>query len=426
MRIAAVGAFTVALLLSGCSGTSAAISYSPPTQAEGSLPKDMQGELEDAVTRAMAATGSSGAIVGVWAPWSGSWVEGLGTVAHDEKKPVTTDMSFRIGDVTRMMTCDVLYALADRGTVKLDDPVTEYVAGIPNVSDVTLLDLCNGTSGFGSSKETTLGAYFSNPKREWSPKALASYGVERGRTAPGLSYRDSDAAYLLLGVALERATGKTAADLISTYVTGPLGLSRTRLPDPAPASPDTGGPVLKGSYVPKGPEGYDCSAPVDITVSSSSIGFTDAGVVSTIEDLGRYVQAEARQALRQKKEPNRFGSPLPAVKDGPSWYQATGGAYLVGSMIGQQGWAPGYLTAAYSDPASGFTVAVVLNGSSPSSTSAAYLAWELAAIASKAPAAKDQTAPDFALPFTAERYRTEGAGLAICPLPQAEPEHKDS
>ncbi|WP_424936965.1 MULTISPECIES: serine hydrolase domain-containing protein [Bacteria] len=416
-----MGALTAALLLSGCSGPSGATSYTPPTQAEGSLPKDMQGELTDAVTRAMAATGSSGAIVGVWAPWSGSWVEGLGTVAHGEEKPVTTDMSFRIGDVTRMMTCDVLYALVDRGVVKLDDPVTDYVAGIPNMSDVTLLNLCNGTSGLGSSKETTLGAYLGNPTREWSPKALASYGIERGRTAPGLSYRDSDAAYLLLGVALERASGTPAADLIATYVTDPLGLSRTRLPEVAPSAPDTGGPVLKGSYVPKGPAGYDCAAPVDITVSSSSIGFTDAGVVSTIEDLGRYAQADARQALRLKKEPNRFGSPLPAVKDGPSWYQATGGAYLVGSMIGQQGWAPGYLTAAYSDPASGFTVAVVLNGSSATSTSAGFLAWELAAIASKAPPAEGQTAPEFALPFTAERYRTEGAGLAICPLPPAEP-----
>ena len=36
-------------------------------------------QLQDAVDFAMAATGSSGAIVGVWAPWSGSWVAGVGT-----------------------------------------------------------------------------------------------------------------------------------------------------------------------------------------------------------------------------------------------------------------------------------------------------------------------------------------------------------
>ena len=43
---------------------------------------------------------------------------------------------------------------------------------------------------------------------------------------------------------------------------------------------------------------------------------------------------------------------------------------------------PGYITAAFSDPATGFTIAVVLNDSTAGSGMGAYLAWELAAIAS--------------------------------------------
>ncbi|MGB3376309.1 MAG: serine hydrolase, partial [Microbacterium sp.] len=92
----------------------------------------------------------------------------------------------------------------------------------------------------------------------------------------------------------------------------------------------------------------------------------------------------------------------------------------VGSMIGQHGWVPGYVTAAYSDPETGFTVAVTLNNSSTGGGTAAYLAWELAAIASKAPAAKGQTAPDFGLPFTAEQYGQVIADGAICKAPAAE------
>ncbi|MBS1673492.1 MAG: serine hydrolase, partial [Actinobacteria bacterium] len=163
---------------------------------------------------------------------------------------------------------------------------------------------------------------------------------------------------------------------------------------------------------------WQCDKPTDITVMSDSVGYTDSGVVSTITDLGRYVQAEAVQALRAKKAPKRFGSPVPIADGAASWYQAAGGARLVGSMIGQHGATPGYLTAAYSDPGSGFTVAVVLNDSTVGASMIGDLAFELAAIGSKAPPAKGANAPDFALPFTADGYAKSVDGAAVCPLPQ--------
>ena len=251
----------------------------------------------------------------------------------------------------------------------------------------------------------------------WEPKELASYGLGQNRTPVHTAYRDSDAGYLLLGLALERASGQTAAQLIRQYVTTPLGLSSTSLPGVTAAAPAPA-PALRGAYLPQEAGAYQCAKPADITVSSSSMGYTDSGVTSTITDLGRYAQAEAVQALRTKDTPKRFGSPLPAADGAPSWYQSAGGAKLVGSMIGQHGATPGYLTAAYSDPASGFTVAVVLNDSSAGSAMIGDLAFELAAIASKTPAAKGHKAPAFALPFTAEDYAKAVDGAAICPLPQ--------
>jgi len=411
------GAVAAALVLSGCSGGAAVPSFTPKPQVQSELPSDMRDQIKASVQRAMAASGSSGAIVGVWAPWGGSYVAGLGTVSVEDKTPVSTDMSFRIGDVTRLMTCDVLYALADRDAVKLDASITAYVSGVPDLQDVTLLDLCNGTAGIGSSQATAMPMWLSNPDRQWDPKELASYGLAQNRTPPHTGYRDSDAGYLLLGQALERITGQTAAQLIRQYVTSPLGLSSTSLPGPKAAAPAPS-PALEGSFTAQVDGAYQCAKPTDITVSSASNGYTDSGVVSTIGDLGRYVQAEAAQALRVKKTPKRFGAPLPVADGAPSWYQATGGAKLVGSMIGQHGGTPGYLTAAYSDPATGFTVAVVLNDSTVGDAFIGDLAFELAAIASKAPAGKGRTAPEFALPFTSDDYAKAVDGAAICPLPQ--------
>lgn len=410
------GVVAAALVLSGCSGAADPV-FTPKPQVKGALPSDVQDHLKAAVERAMAASGSSGAVVGVWAPWSGSWVAGLGTVSAEDKSPVESSMSFRIGDVTRLMTCDVLYALADRGVVALDAKVPDYVSGVPDLQDVTLLDLCNGTGGIGSSEPTVLPMWLHNPDRVWEPKELASFGLAQNRTPAHAAFRDSDAGYLLLGLALERASGQTAAQLIRQYVTVPLTLGSTGLPGVTAAAP-TPTPTLRGSFLTQENGAYQCTKPTDITVASSSMGYTDSGVTSTITDLGRYAQAEAVQALRVKDKPKRFAAPLSIADGAPSWYQTAGGARLVGSMVGQHGTTPGYLTAAYSDPATGFTVAVVLNDSTVGGSFIGDLAFELAAIASKAPPATGQKAPTFALPFTAEDYAKAVDSAAICPLPK--------
>lgn len=415
-RAAAASAVVLGLVLVGCTSEES-FSYTPPAQVEGDLPDDTVAAMQAAVDNALVASGASGAVVGVWVPWSGSWVTGVGTQGPGGE-PLDTDMSFRIADVTRLMTCDVLYALADEGTVELDAPVPDYVSGVADMVDITLLDLCNGTSGAGASEPTLKSSWLNTPERVWAPLELAGYGLGRDRVAPHTTYRDSDAGYLLLGLALERASGMSASELIAEYVTEPLGLSGTSLPRAA-AAPPAAGPVVNGHYLTPVEGGYNCAAPVDITTLSSSVGFTDSGAVSTITDLGRYVQAEAAQVLRTKETPDRFGAPLPMSSGAPSWYQATGGAILVGSMIGQGGWVPGYATAAYSDPATGFTVAVVLNDSTQGAALAQYLAWELSAIASKAPAAEGQTAPEFGLPFTAEQYHqaiTDAALTCVAPV----------
>jgi len=408
------GAVMSALVFTGCSFDGSAAEPDLPPQADVSFPEATVAGLQDAVSRAMGTSGSSGAIIGVWAPWSGSWIAGLGTQRPDGGGDVKADQTFRAGKVTRAMTCDALYGAAAAGKVKLDDPVSEYVSGVPDLSGVTLIELCDGTSGIGSYSDQLYGSWISNPKRNWDPRYLASFGLGEPRaTAPGDAYKDSDAGYVLLGLALERATGASAADMLRTYVTGPLGLSATSLSDLP-----TSGALQGGQSMPNAEGALDCAAPVDLTGVSSSGGYTDAGVVTDIRDLGRYVQALASGSLVD--DDKRFAQPLPVSADAPSWYTADGGALIAGSLIGQYGKVPGYLTAAFADPQTGLTVAVVLNNSAGDGRVAEYLAWQLAAIASKAPAAEGQTAPEAGLPWTAEQFGEAVASLAVCTPPAAE------
>ncbi|GAA1858131.1 serine hydrolase domain-containing protein [Microbacterium koreense] len=411
--VAAATAF--ALVVTGCSADTS-VEIDTPAQAEGSFSGDMLTEFEAAVDQAMLASGASGAIVGVWAPWSGSWVEGIGTQSPEDSTPVTTDMQFRIAALTRPMTCDVLYGVAADGLVSLDDTVNTYVAGVPDLANVTLEQLCESTSGIGSYTPQLAGEFASNPDRVWNPRELASYGLGKERTTePGAAYVSSDAGYLLLGLALERATSKSAATLIEEYVTEPLDLEATSLPAASPAVPGPG-TALRGNLAVENEEGVlDCTNPLDVSELSSSIGFTDSGVVSNINDLGRYTQALAANSLIAPEfAEERFADPLARSTRGTSWYTTRGGALMAGSLVGYHGSIAGYATAAYSDPETGLTVAVVLNSSLEGELPARNLAWELAALASKAPAADGQTAPELGFPWTPEQFHAGDADQASC------------
>jgi D-alanyl-D-alanine carboxypeptidase len=408
------GVVAMGMLVAGCSAEGSVHPDVPP-QVQGALADDVQQQLQSATQFAMQASGSSAALVGVWAPWSGEWVAGLGVADPATGEAADPAMSFRATTLTRAMTCDVLYALVADGTVALGDPVSKYVPSVAGLDAVTLGELCDGTSGIGSSRDSLGSMWVQNPARVWDPRELISYGLGRmASSAPGSAWVDSDAGYQLLGLALESASGKDAADLYATYVTRPLGLSATELPDPAPADP--GGDPLHGYESVRGADGaVACAAPTDVTDLSSSVGFTDSGVVTTLDDAKTYTQALAAGSLLPSGV-DRFASAVGPAADSPSWLSVGGGAYRAGSLVGEFGSTPGYLTAAFADPTTGLTVVVVLNNSAASGQLAGYLAWQLAAIASKAAAAPGRDAVDAGLPWTAQQYHDAIAQSAVCPL----------
>ncbi|WP_367948283.1 serine hydrolase domain-containing protein [Microbacterium hominis] len=406
---ALAAAVVLAIGLAACSGPG--VELDGPEQVDSALPEATVTELSAAVENAMTAAGASGAIIGVWAPWSGTWVSGFGTQRPGGGAEVTEDMTFRAARIGRPMTCDVLYRLVADGRVKLDAAVSDYVGGVADLGDVTLEQLCNSTSGIGAYQGQLQTLWLSNPERRWQPLELASYGLGQERkTEPGQAYRDSDAGYVLLGLALERATGKTAAELIEEYVAEPLALEATRLSN---GSAQAGATVLAGAHSTRTDGVWNCTDPIDATPVSASTGFTDSGIVTDIDDLGRYAQALSEGVLMPEGT-DRWDSVQPAYNGAPAWYTIGGGTVQAGALTGQFGAVPGYITAAFADDETGLTVAVVLNNSAAGGGFGAYLAWELAAIASKAPATGSEPAPAAGLPWTPEQYHDAITDGAIC------------
>ena len=399
-------AFATTLALSGCTGGS----NPSPEEIADPLPSALVDQLSSATQHALAASGAPGAIVGVWIPWAGEWKSGVGEASPDGKTP-DVDMTFRAGTITRSMTCDVLYAM-DGGAVRLDDSITKYVPSVPQLGDTTLKSLCDSTAGLRSSGDLNWGRMLSNPDREWTPREFVSAGLGARQSKPGV-WNDSDTSYYLLGYALENATHTPLAELINNYVTVPGDLEHTLLPAPESAKP--GADALPGFYTSSAARSAGCQeAPTEFTKASSSMGYADSGVVSTVDDLGNYVARVAKNVKSLEKPPARWAESIPADANGDQWIRVAGGDRFYGTMVGQEGTFLGYSTAAYSDINTGVTVAVTLNNSAAGSDLVGALARELAAIAM---AADGGHKPDDAtLPWTAEQAHAAVKAAAVCPI----------
>lgn len=406
--LAAVTALGLAIGLGACAPKPEQIDIGVD-QVDGALPADLAKQMQALTETAMTSVGASGAIVSVSVPWSGEWVAGLGTSGVDGPE-VDPDMTFKSANVTRAMTCDVLYALVEKGTVRLDETVGDWLDAYPGQASITLGDLCDGTSGLAGYMSRIFSRVVAAPDRVWNARELVAYGIARPTTGqPGAQFGDADTGYVLLGLVLERAGGESLADLYSDYVFQPLGMSSSSYPAGVGE-----GDRLKGAYIPNGKDKKPaCDAATDVTAVTSSVGSASGGVVSTVGDLATYVRALAVGA-RPYDADTRYADPRPVNSDQPAWFTADGGTYQAGSLVGQFGSLAGYMVAAFADRTTGMSVVVVLNDSRASANAVRVLAWQLAALASKAPAADGRTAPEMGLPWTAESLAPELARYAIC------------
>jgi D-alanyl-D-alanine carboxypeptidase len=402
----------VALVLGACTPYADATARLPQ-QVQGAFPSAIEGRLETAVTDAMKLAGASGALVGVWAPWSGSYTDGLGSTAINGSRPVTADMHFRIAANTTSMTCSVLLSLVDEGKVELDDPVSLYLPRVIGVAGITLRELCQNTSGIGDYAGQLKPVFVTNPVRRWPTMELLSDGLAtKSAGSPGQVYTASQANMVVLGMALEAATGMSWSDMYRHYVFDRLGMAHSSFPDPGQLSLPSPHPLgYATAYAPTG--ALQCGTTLDETALSPSMGWTAAGAVSTITDLKTYVQSLATGSLVSAASARAQDTGVPLGNRAPAWQTYGLGMLKLGPLRGNVGEIPGFISAMFADPESGLTVVVALNNSSAGAVFAQELAQQLASIASKAPA-KAGTNTIVALPWSEAQAVAAMKAAAVC------------
>jgi D-alanyl-D-alanine carboxypeptidase len=379
-RVIALAVTTVLLAASGCadeSGPPQSSTSAPPASSETAKPVDdaLAQRLDTAVNEAMTAAGVPGAIIGIWGP-DGTYVRAFGVADKTTRAPMKTDFYSRIGSVTKTFTVTAVLQLADQGKLGLDDPVAEFVDGVPLGDRITLRQLARMQSGlfnYSASPEFQQ-ALFADPRRAFTPRELLSYALpEPNQFPPGERFEYCNTNTILLGLVVQKVSGEPLHSYIQDKILAPLGMSHTSFPT-TNEFPD---PHAQG-YTVQTADGKETTA----TDWNPSWGWAAGAMISTLDDMRIWAAALATGKLltraMQEQRLQTVTSPGMPPEDGYGL-----GIFNLGGWIGHNGSLPGYQSVVVYLPQKQTSLVILTNsdiedrGGEPSTTLATAITKEL-------------------------------------------------
>jgi D-alanyl-D-alanine carboxypeptidase len=270
----------------------------------------------------------------------------LGHRDEDRAEPVTADDRFRLASVTKLYVAAVVLQLADEGVLSLDDPIGDYVDGVPNGDRITLRMLGRHTSGLTDAirLKPFQQQIAAEPAKVWEPGEILDAVYAAGPVAePGERFLYASTNTILLAEAVEAATGQSYREAIRKRILEPLDLTGTgweaadgSVPSPAPRGYRYG---KKDNPVGYGDQWFDAT---DWSASWSGAGGEMTG---TAVDQARFLHAllagdlisvAARDEMLQLRDLGRWGL----------LYGFHAGGMAGGTVVGHTGDVPGFSSAA--------------------------------------------------------------------------------
>jgi CubicO group peptidase (beta-lactamase class C family) len=142
--------------------------------------------------------------------------------------PNTAETKFRIGSVTKQFAASCILLLADEGKLSVDDYLNKYISDYPKGDSITIHMLLNHTSGIKN--------YTDLP--EFWPKSALPLGTAEMIAlfknkpldfSPGTNWNYSNSGYFLLGVIVEKVSGKNFTSFLTENIIQKIGLKNTSM-----------------------------------------------------------------------------------------------------------------------------------------------------------------------------------------------------
>ncbi|MER8185001.1 serine hydrolase domain-containing protein [Kitasatospora sp. NPDC094015] len=324
----------------------------PGTASPDGLGPELTARLDRAVEEVRRQAGIPGAVVGLWLPGRGSYVRASGVADTATGAPMTTGVFTRIGSETKTFTVTALLELVDDGLVRLDDPISAYVDGVPCGDTITLRQLAGMRSGlFPYSEDPDFDrALESDPTRTFSPQEVLAYGFRHDNDfGPGEKFEYSNTNLVLLGLVVEKVSGRSLADFVRARVLRPSHLDGTLFPSGA-------------EFPEPHAQGYSDETPsgevADAADWNPSWAWAAGAMISDLPDLRRWAEIVATGRLLRPETQRERLTMLPTGFPGTGYGL---GIMETGGWIGHNGSIPGYETVAVHLPEQRATLVLMIN-----------------------------------------------------------------
>ncbi|HEY8893761.1 MAG TPA: serine hydrolase domain-containing protein, partial [Niastella sp.] len=161
-------------------------------------------------------------------------VYGYGETAKENQLTPDSNTLFEIGSITKTFTATILAYFIQQGKIGLDDPVSKYlpdsIANLQyNGKPITIGSLANHSSGLPRMPaDLSTKADPGNPYRAYNVSDMFSFLAHfKPYREPGVQYEYSNLAVGLLGVILEKVSGKPYEQLVQEIICQPLQMKST-------------------------------------------------------------------------------------------------------------------------------------------------------------------------------------------------------
>ncbi len=221
--------------------------------------------------------------------------KGYGMANLELGVPVSPDMVFEIGSVTKQFTAAAVLLLQEQGKLRVEDDVTKYLPDYPTHGETITIDhLLTHTSGIPS--YTGLPEWFPRVREDMKVEdVIALFKDKPLEFKPGEKQRYNNSAYFLLGAVIEKASGKTYEKFVEEEIFQKLGMSHSRYGHAEEVVP------LRAAGYSRDDKGVRHAMYLSMTQP-----YAAGSLMSTVDDLAVWDRALAGETLLKKASLDRM------------------------------------------------------------------------------------------------------------------------
>jgi D-alanyl-D-alanine carboxypeptidase len=244
----------------------------------GSFGQDQTATVDAFVREKMTANHIPGLSLAVVRDGKIIFAKGYGLANLELNVPATEKTNYSLALISKTFTALATMMLVENGKISLEEPISKHLSDLPAAwRAVTIRQLLNHTSGISSftAQEKIPCAVGKHPREYIKGDVLKEVACLPLDFAPGERWAYGDTGYYLLGMLIEKVSGKTYQEFLSERIFAPLGMQDTRL-------------ISYTELIPNRADGYNFDKGSFQHAQRFEFDeFPNAGVVSTVLDMAK-------------------------------------------------------------------------------------------------------------------------------------------